>query len=70
MIIRCRSSKRFLLNINVEEYYNSLKKMGIDTTLPLIIDIPCSRCRLIEQYEIYPNAYKYVKSYRYENTKK
>ena len=66
MEIRCRSSNRFLMNINIEEYHNSLKKMKVDISLPLKIEIPCPKCRLIEVYEIYPNTYKHIKSYRYE----
>lgn len=54
------------MNINIEEYYNSLKKMGIDTTMPLIIEIPCSKCKMVEVFEIYPNNYKHIKSYKYE----
>lgn len=64
--IRCKASKRFLMNINIEEYYNSLKKMGIDTTMPLTIEIPCPKCKMIEVFEIYPTTYKHIKSYKYE----
>lgn len=64
--IHCKSSKRFLLNINIEQYHNSLKKMGIDTTIPLIIETPCAKCKMIEVFEIYPNNYKHIKSYKYE----
>jgi hypothetical protein len=54
------------MNINIEEYHESLKKMKVDISLPLKIEIPCPKCRLIEVYEIYPNTYKHIKSYRYE----
>lgn len=66
MQIRCKSSKRFLLDINIEEYHNAFTKMGLDITLPLKIEVPCPKCRLIEVYEIYPTTYKHIKSYKYE----
>jgi hypothetical protein len=64
MELRCKASKRFLLEINIEEYYNNLKKMGIDITTPLRIKIPCQKCKMIEEYEIYPSHYNHVKSYK------
>lgn len=66
MEIRCKSSKRFLLNINIEEYHNSFTKMGLDISIPLQIEVPCPRCRMVEVYEIYPSTYKHIKSYKYE----
>ena len=62
--LRCKASKRFLLEINIEEYYNNLKKMGIDITTPLKIKIPCQRCKMIEVYEIYPTHYTHIRSYK------
>ena len=64
--IRCNASKRFLLNISIEEYYNNLKKMGIDITTPLTIEVPCGKCKMIEVYEIYPTRYIHTKSYKRE----
>lgn len=69
MEIRCQATKRFLLNINIEEYYNNLKKMGIDITTPLTIEVPCGKCKMIEVYEIYPTRYIHTKSYKRENKK-
>lgn len=66
MEIRCTGTKRFLLNINIEEYYNSLKKIGVDITIPIKLEIPCGKCKMIEEYEIYPTHYKHVKSYKRE----
>ena len=66
MEIRCKSSKRFLLNINIEEYHNLFRKSGLDISIPLIIEVPCPRCRMVEVYEIYPSTYKHIKSYKYE----
>ena len=32
MEIRCKATKRFLMKIDIETYYNYIKKMGIDIT--------------------------------------
>lgn len=64
MQIRCKASKRFLFEINIEEYYNNLRKIGIDITIPLIVNIPCGKCKMIEKYEIYPTHYTHRKSYK------
>ena len=64
MQIKCQATKRFLFEINIEEYYNNLKKMGIDITTPLKIKIPCQRCKMIEVYEIYPTHYTHIRSYK------
>lgn len=62
MKIRCKKSKRFLLEIDIEEYLYNLKQIGIKQELPLKITIPCPRCHKIEEYEIYENRYEYIKS--------
>lgn len=59
MEIRC--SKAFHLKINIEEYIKDLEKLGIEQQTPLIISIPCPRCKAIETYEIYKDRY-YVNS--------
>lgn len=64
MIIRCHASKRFLMNINIEEYINELEHLGISQQTPLIIEIPCKTCKLVEVYEVYKNGTKYIKSYK------
>ena len=66
MEIKCKASKRYLLNVNIESYYDSLKKIGVDITVPLTIEIPCRKCKMIEVYEIYPNNYVHTKSYKRE----
>lgn len=66
MQIRCKSSKRFLLNIDIEKYHAAFTKSGLDISIPLIIEVPCPRCRLIEVYEVYPTTYKHIRSYKYE----
>lgn len=64
MQIKCQATKRFLFKIDIETYYNNLKKMGVDITLPLVIEIPCQRCKMIEVYEIYPTHYIHIRSYK------
>lgn len=64
MEIKCKASKRFLFEIDIEEYYNNLKKIGVGVSVPLIIKIPCQKCKMIEVYEIYPTHYKHIKSYK------
>lgn len=64
MEVRCHASKRFLMNISIEEYIKDLEKLGISQQTPLIIEIPCKTCRTIEVYEIYKNGTKYIKSYK------
>lgn len=64
MEIRCKATKRFLFNIDIELYHKNLQKMGIDITTPLIVEIPCQKCKLIEVYELYPTHYVHVKSYK------
>ena len=64
MQIKCQATKRFLFKIDIENYYNNLKKMGVDITLPLVIEIPCQRCKMIEVYEIYPTHYVHIRSYK------
>ena len=64
---RCTCSKRYLFKIEIEKYYENLKKMGIDITTPITIEYPCQKCKLIEVYEIYPTHYKHIKSYKRNN---
>lgn len=67
MEIKCQASKRFLFKIDIENYYEGLKKMGVDVTIPLVIEYPCQKCKMVEVYEIYPTHYVHVKSYKREN---
>lgn len=64
MEIRCTSTKRYLFKIDIESYYENLRKLGVDITTPLIIEYPCSKCKMIEVYEIYPTKYRHIKSFK------
>ena len=65
MVIKCKKSKRFLCEIDIEQYLSNLEQLGISQELPLKITIPCRSCREIEIYEIYEKHYKFK-----ENLKK
>lgn len=48
------------MKINIEEYIKDLEKLGIEQQTPLVISIPCSRCKAIETYEIYKDRYYFT----------
>lgn len=64
MQIRCKNTKAYLLQINIEEYIKQLEKIGISQQTPLVIEIPCKRCKMIETYHIYKDRYEMVKSHK------
>lgn len=65
MIIRCKSSKRFLGKIDTKTFFENLKKTtGINIEIPITIEIPCKRCGMIEVYEVYQNKCSHVRSYK------
>lgn len=64
MEVRCHASKRFLMNISIEDYLSDLEKIGISQQTPLTIEIPCKTCKTIEVYEIFKNNIKFIKSYK------
>ena len=59
MVIKCKKSKRFLCEINIEDYLANLEQLGISQELPLRIIIPCRACKQIEIYEIYKKHYNF-----------
>jgi hypothetical protein len=65
MKIKCKKSKRFLCEIEIEEYLYNLEQLGISQEIPLKLIIPCRACKEIEVYEIYNNHYEFK-----ENLKK
>lgn len=64
MEIRCKATKRFLFEIDIENYYKNLKKIGIDITTPIKLKIPCQKCKMIEEYDLYPTHYIHIRSYK------
>jgi hypothetical protein len=68
MELKCKATGRFLANINIEEYFTALKKMGIEINIPIKIEIPCAKCKMVEVYYIYPNnyeKYEHISSYKF-----
>ena len=53
MEIKCQITKKIHININIEEYISDLEKIGVEQQTPVIVRIPCSKCKMIETYEIY-----------------
>ena len=62
MVVKCKKSKRFLCEINIEDYLANLEQLGISQELPLRIIIPCRACKQIEIYEIYKKHYTFQKN--------
>lgn len=62
MRITCKKTKRFLCEINIEEYLKNLEAMGISQQIPLKITVPCKGCRKTEIYKIYKNHYLFDKN--------
>lgn len=60
MVIKCKKSNRFLAEVNIEEYLETLEKEGIVQEIPIKITIPCKSCKQIEVYNIYKNKYVFV----------
>ncbi len=59
MKIRCKKTRRFLVEIDIETYLANLRKLGIKQEIPLRITLPCPRCHKIETYDVYENKYIY-----------
>jgi hypothetical protein len=64
MEVRCHATKRFLIDINIEQYISELEKIGVAQQTPIIIKIPCKSCKAIEEYELYKNKALFIKSYK------
>lgn len=60
MRIKCKKTRRFLLEIEIEEYLKALEQLGISQEIPLRITLPCPRCHKIEQYDIYKTHYVFI----------
>ena len=62
MKIKCKKTKRFLLEIDIETYLSNLRKIGIKQEIPLRITLPCPRCHKVEVYDIYENKYMFIEN--------
>lgn len=62
MKIKCKKTKRFLLEIEIENYLANLRRIGIKQEIPLRITLPCPRCHKVEVYDIYEDRYVFVEN--------
>ena len=62
MIIRCKKTKRFLCEINIEDYLYNLEQLGISQEVPLKLTVPCRLCKTSEIYNIYKDHYNFVEN--------
>ena len=60
MIIRCKKTKRYLCEIEIEDYLEKLEKLGISQEIPLEIKVLCKSCKEQEIYPIYKEHYKFI----------
>ena len=62
MKIRCKKTRRFLVDIDIETYLSNLRKIGIKQEIPLRITLPCPRCHTIEVYDVYEDKYIFIEN--------
>jgi hypothetical protein len=62
MKIKCKKTRRFLVDIDIELYLKNLLKLGIKQEIPLRITLPCPRCHKIEVYDIYQDRYVFIEN--------
>ena len=67
MIIKCKKSKRFLCDVNIEEYLENLKRLGISQEIPLKITVPCKACKEVEIYHVYETHYIFKENVKKNN---
>ena len=62
MIIRCKKTKRFLCELNIEDYLYNLEQLGVSQEIPLKLVVPCRLCKESEEYYIYKDHYTFTKN--------
>ena len=62
MIIKCKKTKRFLCELNIEDYLYNLEELGISQELPLRLTVPCRLCKQVEVYNIYKDHYIFLEN--------
>lgn len=60
--IKCKKSKRFLMEINYDEIIKIIEKHGIALEIPLEIIVPCRACHESEVYRIYQGHYVFIEN--------
>lgn len=65
MRIQCKATKRFLMNIEIEKFFEKLNYLlKTDVNIPIEVEVFCKNCRMTEVYRIYKDHYVHVKSYK------
>ena len=59
MIIRCKKTKRFLCELNIEDYLFNLEQLGVSQEIPLKVIVPCRICKKVEEYNVYKDHYNF-----------
>lgn len=62
MIIRCKRTKRFLCELNIEDYLYNLEQLGISQEIPLQVTVPCRLCKKVEIYNVYKDHYVFIQN--------
>lgn len=60
MILRCKKSKRFLCELNIEDYLFNLEQLGVSQEIPLQVIVPCRICKQVEIYNVYKDHYTFI----------
>lgn len=64
MKIICTKTKRFLCEVNIEDFLKNIQKLGMELERPLEIVIPCKNCKTSEKYLVYKNRYEFKENIR------
>ena len=62
MVIRCKKTKRFLCELNIEDYLYNLEQLGVSQEIPLKLVVPCRLCKESEEYYIYKDHYTFIQN--------
>lgn len=60
--MRCKKTKRFLCELNIEDYLFNLEQLGISQEIPLKITVPCRLCKAVEEYNVYKDHYVFIQN--------
>lgn len=59
LVIRCKKTKRFLCELNIEDYLFNLEQLGVSQEIPLKVIVPCRLCKQVEEYNVYKDHYNF-----------
>jgi len=67
MEIKCKASGRFIQNLEIEDFFKKINELTkANVSIPIRFSFPCSHCKMVEVYEVYPTHYIHIKSYKRE----